>query len=1113
MIVVLGRLLNIRPHEWPRLLILYLMSFIVLTGINWGETIVEADFLRQIGVQYLPWAFIINATCSIMAIFIYSAFADRVSNDRILIALLAISVIGIVIGLLLLAAGAVLIAFPLFYLILNVPLLDIYNVHWATYISSFYDTRAAKRVIPILGTSARLAGIVAGLTMPLLNQHLAPTGIIGLWIGALVVMALLAWFMPRLLHEKTAPSALNPIPAQPRPSARENLREGSAYIRQSVFLRWMAVSTLLFTVLLALINYRTSSILLSQLKTTTAMADFVGLVSGVTNLIALPIQLFLVGRVIGWFGLGNANLIFPTGTLLISGSLMFFPGLASAALGYFNRTTFRTSFRNSTENLLYNAVPLRVKGRARAFISGLIVPIGAILGSAILLLTPLLRASGAADRVLVGAMGILALAFVAVAVVIRRQYSQALLRLLEQEDYTSLLLQHAATLNSADPPTLARLRDKLAATEDPALVLFLTQLLIEIGGVNAISTVNEVIRHAPDAAQRAALLNLLTAADLHHESVRQVFTECLTDASGLVRQAALAGLENMLGARDSQYLSLASTRLSDDDLEVRTQVLPAVLAAPDPALHTAATTILQEMLDDPDSAHRVRGVQVIGQMTTLSWLSAVMSKLDDAVDEVRLQAILAIEAMLPRPVPADQALLLFGALEKRTRDPIEQVRQVALNTLGRQFGDGSMEAQAFAILLLGLHDDSANVQQTAVETLVRIGEPALPALQPLLKASDSRQRKLATIVAGRIMPQSWVPALIAEMNDSLAQACRVYGCWYAFVNAAAAQDALQTSGMALLQAALREQVDERLHEVFELLDAQYHAQGTQVVEMSLRAEDEHTRANAAEALESLTTPTLAAIVAAMCDPSAAPDRIVRLMAEARELEPPTAPQAMLALRDRASLSYHPWLDSLACFTMNQLTPAAASLLGGASSALERTEPAIVPQPSEATMLSLIERIIFLKEAPFFREMTINQLKVLAPACEEQRLRADEVIFYQGDPGGVLVVIVNGQVGIEQTRRRGSSVRLTTLGAHAYFGEITFFDNSPHTASAIALQENTLVLRLRREPLMALMRRHPDLALVIINALSSRLRETSEKIADLTRSRPRELHKLYDQFSQ
>ena len=364
MIVVLGRLLNIRPQEWPRLLLLYLMSFIVLTGINWGETIVEADFLRQIGVQYLPWAFIINATCSIMAIFIYSVFADRVSNDRILVGLLAVSVIGIVIGLALLAAGAALIAFPLFYLVLNVPLLDIYNVHWATYVSSFYDTRAARRVVPVLGTSARLAGIVAGLTIPLLNQHLAPVGIIGLWMGALVVMALLVWLMPRLLHEKTAPTAITitaSLGSAPRtlarPSARENLREGSAYVRQSVFLRWMAVSTLIFTVLLALINYRTSSILLGELKTTTAMADFIGVVSGITNLIALPIQLFLVGRLIGWFGLGNANLIFPAGTMLISGSLIFFPRLASAALGYFNRTTFRTAFRNLS--LIHISEPTR----------------------------------------------------------------------------------------------------------------------------------------------------------------------------------------------------------------------------------------------------------------------------------------------------------------------------------------------------------------------------------------------------------------------------------------------------------------------------------------------------------------------------------------------------------------------------------------------------------------------------------------------------------------------------------------------------------------------------------------------------------------------------------
>ena len=124
--------------------------------------------------------------------------------------------------------------------------------------------------------------------------------------------------------------------------------------------------------------------------------------------------------------------------------------------------------------------------------------------------------------------------------------------------------------------------------------------------------------------------------------------------------------------------------------------------------------------------------------------------------------------------------------------------------------------------------------------------------------------------------------------------------------------------------------------------------------------------------------------------------------------------------------------------------------------------------------------------------------------------ADTRILEQGDPGGALYVVVNGRVGIEQEKRKGSFARLATIDAHSYFGEMNLFDNSPHSASAIAVQD-TLALRLRREPLIALARQYPDLSLELINVLSGRLREASDRIAELTRTRPRELHKLFDQF--
>jgi CRP-like cAMP-binding protein len=163
------------------------------------------------------------------------------------------------------------------------------------------------------------------------------------------------------------------------------------------------------------------------------------------------------------------------------------------------------------------------------------------------------------------------------------------------------------------------------------------------------------------------------------------------------------------------------------------------------------------------------------------------------------------------------------------------------------------------------------------------------------------------------------------------------------------------------------------------------------------------------------------------------------------------------------------------------------------------------------VLSVIEKVIFLKEVPFFQGLTVEQLRILADVCEEESIFAETRLFNEGDPGGTLYVVVSGRVGIEQEKRPGSFARLATIEAYGFFGETDFFDNHPRTNSAIAIQD-TLTLRLRREPLIALARQYPDLALELINVLSARLREANDRIGELTRTRPQALHKFYDEFS-
>jgi len=148
-----------------------------------------------------------------------------------------------------------------------------------------------------------------------------------------------------------------------------------------------------------------------------------------------------------------------------------------------------------------------------------------------------------------------------------------------------------------------------------------------------------------------------------------------------------------------------------------------------------------------------------------------------------------------------------------------------------------------------------------------------------------------------------------------------------------------------------------------------------------------------------------------------------------------------------------------------------------------------------TVLSTIERIIFLKQAVFFQGMTMDQLRVLATVCEEGLFPKDTKIFDQGDPGGAMYVVVSGRVAIESPdQHRVFVTRLATMEAHSCFGEISLFDDSPRSAAARAMQD-TMTLRLRREPLVVLVRQYPDLGVELISVLSQYLRDANDRIAD------------------
>jgi CRP-like cAMP-binding protein len=164
------------------------------------------------------------------------------------------------------------------------------------------------------------------------------------------------------------------------------------------------------------------------------------------------------------------------------------------------------------------------------------------------------------------------------------------------------------------------------------------------------------------------------------------------------------------------------------------------------------------------------------------------------------------------------------------------------------------------------------------------------------------------------------------------------------------------------------------------------------------------------------------------------------------------------------------------------------------------------------MLSIDEKRDFLRAVPMFNSLSEEQLAQLAELCDDLTYQAGEDIFKQGEIGGALFIIVDGQVLVQrEVVRETSTVSLNVIKSHQHFGEMTLFSDSPYSVTATVLKPTTL-LRVQRSVFVDFARDHPNLLIELNQVLSQRLEEAYDKISEITRNRkPRELRNLYEKL--
>lgn len=94
--------------------------------------------------------------------------------------------------------------------------------------------------------------------------------------------------------------------------------------------------------------------------------------------------------------------------------------------------------------------------------------------------------------------------------------------------------------------------------------------------------------------------------------------------------------------------------------------------------------------------------------------------------------------------------------------------------------------------------------------------------------------------------------------------------------------------------------------------------------------------------------------------------------------------------------------------------------------------------------------------PPFKNLSNKNIKLLMKVIHNRIYTANEYIFFQGDPGIGLYLIISGEILITE-ENDGKRFDLAMLTRGDFFGELALLDEEKRSASAIALKDSQLAV--------------------------------------------------------
>lgn len=1068
-LIFLERLFKIESDDWPYVGVMLPIFFLVIFGRTVGDISTQSLFVSRVGEEFIPWMYFLESLGLFLISVAITSFIDRLNKERIFkLTLFSLAVIIIFFRLLL--VFDVLFIYPLFFISNYIFTIILFGQFWLV-ANEICDSRQAKRIFGLISIGGILGAIISSRSISFLVDFLGTENLFFIWAVSLAGAAFMSLGIEKYGLGKQGRRKKKKLFTSLEEQFQD-IEVGYKEVKNSRLLQTLGILIILCFALSYTLDYEFLTTLGQHFEQEDALTEFFAKVKFWANLATLAMLLFFTNRIIARFGQHTSMRVLPATYVFSFLAIGIFFNYMISSVAVFFRDVIFFAVYNPSYQMMYNAVTEQNRGRARSFIEG--------IGNPLALFSAFVITKGFTLVMNENTLGFVAAGFAVlfwyVSSRLKKDYEEALIMDLKRDDFSIREVAKSA-IRDMEGIDLQKILYKALVDGDKDTAIFATEMLQRSGSPNSVNTLFFALRRSNDKEVKLKIIE--TIGLLGTPETGRLMASYFRSRDKDIQIASLKTLTNLSDETTANKI-LSLLRVRDPDIRATTAAVLWYLG------DERGQNALEDMLNSKFDDIRRSATMALADVSNERMGKYLINLLKDESYEIRRYAIQGLGNIKYKDA--------IGNVVESLLDRSEDVRTAAQMNLPR-----------FGSLVIGplmdkfaAHKNSPAIKRRVVQVLGEIeARDAEDRLFDILFTSDGFMQNLVLHAFGKREHIIQIDKLKKYVLDQIKE---IYRNFYFITMLQRFKDT--TAGEALI---IFLEEDNR-HKQDLILQALGLIEGDintfYLITKKLKSKNKYLRANAIETLENLAGRNLfhrllpliespnneqirRALRGAKGETMSSPNNVLLQLLNHPHSALIRACTAYL-LGERKLRSFMRYLDAR---SYNDEDPLVRE---NANAAVQKIllRKNIMSTIKEFQMLTILEKIFFLKKVPMFSNMSGEELRLIANICSEKSVEPGDVIMrekeYQDDI--FIYIVISGLVSLTNITPTGEEKILKILKTKDYFGDIEVFDDQGISSVTVTAMEDTRLMTLGQKEFNNVLLEYPSIAIEICKVFSTKLRQ-------------------------